>query len=308
MNIVAVDLGGTNIELALFQEDRPTRRLSRETRAFEGPERVVQRLAAFIGEIAEGVKIEAVGIGAPGLVDPVSGFVRIPPNFPGWEEVNLKGELEKILQVPVYLGNDANVYALGEWKFGAGKGKTDLVVLTLGTGVGGGIISGGRLLLGANAAGAEVGHISIDANGPLCNCGNRGCVEAYIGASYFVRRAEAAVRKRETILREMSPLSPRKIYEAALQGDEVARSLWEEFGYHLGVAVITYVHLFDPEAVILGGKIARAFEFFAPKLKETVFTRWMGFPGRKLEIKRAQLGDDAGIYGAYALAQAGGVI
>ncbi len=246
---------------------------------------------------------ERIGVGVPGMVNPMEGIVRFPPNLPGWEEVYLKEMLEDRLGRDVFVINDANAAVLGEWRFGAGRSCENVVMLTLGTGIGGGVIVHGRLLLGANCAGAELGHLIVDADGAPCNCGNLGCLEAYIGSIHFLKRARDFIDKwGETILFDARDLDMEIICNACKKGDELALYLMREYGRYLGYGLVTLVHIFDPEVIILGGGVCGAYEFFSPSMLEVLNTRLMKLPMRKLKIRKSELGNDAGIMGAYYLA------
>ncbi len=279
------------------------------TEAEQGLDKVVLNIARAIDELRTEDTM-AVGLGAPGMVDTENGIVRYPPNLPGWDEVPLASILSQKVGLPVYVGNDANLYALGEWRWGAGKGLKNLVVLTLGTGVGGGIIIDGKLLKGANFAAGEVGHVTIEMNGPFCRCGNRGCVESFLGRGYFISFALRQIEKWAdmTSLSPTPELTPAEIYEAAKQGDKLSLFLWREYGRILGVAIVNYAHLIDPEVVIIGGGISNAWEFFIPSTMAEIKSRLMSFPGRKLSVKKGELGDEAGLYGAAYLAASEGQV
>ena len=301
MAILAIDIGATFTKIALVDGGRIVKRESVRTPG-GGPEELVGVLKSYGKSRLRG-DFERIGVGVPGMVDTQRGIVRFPPNLPGWEEVYLSELLKLAFGTPVWIINDANAAVLGEWQYGAGRGSDDILLLTLGTGVGGGVITGGRLLRGANGAGAELGHIMIDAEGPRCNCGNYGCLEAYIGSVHFLKRASEYIRKwGETELYDIADLDMKDIYEAALRNDELALFLFEEYGRYLGYGLVSLIHIFDPEIVILGGGVSGAFEFFYPALQAVLAARLMTYPGRKLNIKRAELGEDAGLMGAYYLA------
>ena len=305
---IGIDVGGTFIKGGLVSKGQLIDFQKIETEAERGPERVIQNIASLIERLKR-EDTEAAGVGVPGMVDMKNGIVRLPPNLPGWDEVHLTEKLEQMVSIPTFAGNDANFYAVGEWQFGAGIGADDLIVLTLGTGLGGGIISGGRLLLGANFAAGEVGHISIVPNGQQCRCGNRGCIEAYVGRDYLVERAKYLAQKwHSDRLSNKSTLSPKLIAEAADEGDEAAKALWHEFGRMLGIAIVNYVHILDPELVVLGGGVVGAWNHFIDPLMAEVKARLMDFPERKLKVVKGALGDMAGIYGAAFVAMKRGAV
>jgi glucokinase len=306
---IGVDLGGTNLRGALFEGEALKKRAHRATMSERGPEPILRDIARLILELAGDEPIEAVGVGFPGIVNPAEGTVRIPPNLPDWERVDALPALQDALEFPVYIENDANLFALGEWTFGAGKGCRDLVALTLGTGVGGGIILGGRLIRGHQCAGAEPGHTTIDIDGPPCGCGNQGCIESFAGGAHFDERArEWLAWTDESSLLELDEITAEKAFDAAERGDPGALRVWELYGSYLGVGIVNLLHIFAPEVVILGGKIATAMRFLRKDLEDTVRERWMGFEGRSFRLEEAGLGDDGALYGAWVLASRGGEV
>ena len=305
--VIGIDMGGTFLKAGRCRNGEIEEFREIPTEAEKGPDAVVNNILRVISELALEDTV-AVGIGAPGMVDTTNGIVRYPPNLPGWNEFPLGKILSEKTGLPVYVGNDANLYALGEWRWGAGQGARYLVVLTLGTGVGGGIIIDGKLLVGANFAASEVGHITISSDGPYCKCGNRGCVEAFLGRDYLVTFARRQIQKwrGHTELSEDAEITPKLLYELALKNDELALFVWREYGRMLGIAIVNYVHIIDPEIVVIGGGIANAWDLFINSTLEEVRSRLMSFPSRKLEIKKGILGNEAGIYGAAYLAMSEG--
>lgn len=296
MKIAGVDIGGTFIKAGRFSEGKLEEWTTLGTGAQDGPEKVIEKVERIIKDWG----VERVGIGVPGLVDR-EGVVRIPPNLPGWDEVGLRRILEERAGIEVWVLNDANAFALGEWKFGWEGRFRNMVLLTLGTGIGGGIIVDGRLLLGKTGGAAEVGHITLNPDGPLCNCGNRGCLEAYIGSSYFTLRVKALMKKMG-FDREIEELTPQMVYEFAERGELFAREAWKEYGYYLGLGILNLIHIFDPEAVILGGGISNAFPFFRDSLMDVLEKRLMKYPGRNIVVDVAKLKEEGGVYGAYYMA------
>jgi len=202
LNVIGVDLGGTNYAVGLVDEDgKILARIDGETKVHEGPDAVVERLVKSILSLSEGDSIFAVGIGSPGSIDHITGTVRFSPNFPGWIDFPLAEKIERRTSLKVFVENDANAYALGERTFGVAKGMDHVVCLTLGTGIGGGVITHGVLLRGSTGIGAELGHMNVLPNGPKCGCGSRGCLEALASATAiknFVK--EGFERHRESSL------------------------------------------------------------------------------------------------------------
>lgn len=302
MKIGAVDVGGTNIVFGVFEDRILLEKHHVPTEASRGKDVVIRKLKDVMKFFME-KGVARVGVGMPGLVNHDSGVVEIPPNIEGWIKEDLKTILEKDSGLEVFILNDANAYVMGEWKFGAGKGKKDLILLTLGTGVGGGIITGGKLLLGKTHAAGEVGHIVINPSGPLCKCGQRGCLEAYIGNKYFVERAFYMKKKfPDSLLNHYNEITPRVIGECARRGDRLSTYLWNEFGHLLGVGLVTLIHIFDPEIIILGGGISKSFDLFINSTLQVLENRVMNYKKRGVEVVLAQLQDEAPLYGAYYFA------
>lgn len=312
---IAVDLGGTNIRSALFSAQIPgiLKRESVSTEAHRGVDDVMEIIHQTILKVMpeDCGAVRGVGIGAPGPVDPFRGILIQGPNLPGWINVPVCERLEALLHIPVRLGNDANLAALGEWKFGAGRGENDLIYLTIGTGIGGGIICGGRLLVGARGLAGEPGHITLVPDGPPCGCGGRGHLEAVASGTAIARRAREFLGEKNTssLLRELSGNDPARIdaklvAAAAAQGDALARSIFEEAGTYIGRAVADMLALFNPGMVIFGGGVSRAGDLLLDPVRRGV-NRFVMNPSfvQDLQIVRAQQLGDAGLYGGFVLAQ-----
>jgi glucokinase len=325
---IGIDLGATNTKIGLVDAyGKVLVRRVLATRARKGPKQALERVADAIAELRGKRRLRSIGIGIAGLVDHVHGIVRVPPNLPGWNGTPVKAILERLTGTPVYCANDVNAVALGEWTHGAGRGTRDLFCVTLGTGVGGGIISGGRLLLGANHAAGEAGHMTIFGNGPACLCGGYGCVERYVGVAYLVDRARKRIRvqlrhleahRNQTALfagmkpdgpsvilelagGDLARITPREIGQAARKGDRLALELVGETGYYLGLGLASVVQLIDPERIVMGGGVSRIGLPLLKAVRKTVFSRVQMFPGRRLDIVLSKLGGDAGIIGASRL-------
>ncbi len=308
---VGVDFGGTSVKVGLVEPTGrvaavrvlPTAELRRPAQFIDGVVRAVASLTGRVGMCAS--RIAGIGVGAPGPVEEARGIIHSMVNVPGWREVPLARWLARRLQCPCVVDNDANCFALAEWRFGAGRGADDLICLTLGTGVGGGLILDGSLYRGASGAAGEPGHMVLDPRGPRCGCGRRGCLEALVGTAAIVVLGRPAVRRSErlrTLLRDHGGrLMPRLIGRAARAGDPHARAVWVEIGARLGVGVANLVNLCNPERVVIGGGIANNWSLFAPAMRLTVRREAMAVPARAVRIVRAQLGDYAGIVGAAVL-------
>lgn len=311
---IGVDLGGTNIKFGLVSADgKIVKRARIPTQAQTGPKPVLRRLINVVRRLMKGYPVRSIGIGAAGLIDHEHGVIRVPPNLPGWDGTPVKEILERALGIPCAVSNDVNCCALGELRFGAGVGRSDLFCLTLGTGVGGGIIANGKLVIGANGVAGEIGHTVIFPDGQICRCGSRGCLECYVGAEYIVQRAVARLRmqgpklKFRSLIRRytgnrLERVTPKIISRAAQHGDECAREVIEEVGYYVGLAVSNVVQLLDPGLVVIGGGVSGFGKPLLDAIRRTVEERVIKFPGRKLSIVLSTLGDDAGVLGASQLA------
>lgn len=310
--IVGVDIGGTFIKAAAL--DRHGHILStvkRDARAMEG-------VAATMGEVVEAVRavmadgaiergqVCGIGMGVPGRHRSDEGVCLYSPNFAGWVDVQVVAPVEEALELATYMRNDVKTASLGEHRFGAGRGHQFVVMITLGTGIGGAAIIDGRLRLGSSEGFAEVGHMCLDPNGPRCGCGNHGCWEAFAGRDGIIDRGLRAVQSgRSTLLAEAaaSPdgLTPRAIAEAANAGDQVAQEVLEQIGFYLGVGIANLVQLYDPEVVIVGGGIAGAGEWLFGPMRRTARARARMVTFDPQRIVGAELGDDAGVIGASVL-------
>jgi glucokinase len=249
--------------------------------------------------------VDAIGIASPGPLDPHTGTILDTPNIKEWVNFPVGPRLCETFGVPVYLDNDANMAGLAEWQYGAGQGHDNLVYLTVSTGIGGGVISNGKLLQGFRGMAAELGHITVDPNGPLCGCGHRGHIEAFASgpavARYVVEQIKAG---KESSLRTIHKPTAVQVAEAASNGDALAIEAFERAGTYLGIAVANYLAIFDPSIVIFGGGASQAGELlflpFQESLKKNVFhPHYLD----DLIITKAALGDDAGLLGALALAR-----
>ncbi len=303
--VVGVDLGGTNIKIGLVtSEGRLVQRHSVSTAAEGGPEAVAGRICQGVRECLDKAgagagDVGGVGVGSPGTIDLEAGVVTFSPNLPGWLDVPLRSLIQDGLGLPCTLDNDANVAALGEYWVGAGSGARSLVLLTLGTGIGGGIVLDGRIWHGGNGVAGEIGHMSINPDGPLCGCGNRGCLEAYASATAMVRRLREAVEQgASTPLDRLEDVTARDIYEAALAGDAVARENIETTGRYLGVGTSNILHILNPEVVAFTGGVTAAGEMLFGPVRREVEERTLEDSRRGVKICLAEFPDDAGILGA----------
>ncbi len=305
-NVVAVDLGGTLIRSALINEEGEIlARAQRETLAQEGPEPVIGRIEACIRDVARGT--EAISIAAPGPLNPWKGIIHQAPNLPGWHEVPLADILHRTFKVPVHLNNDANLAALAEHRFGAGQGVNDLIYLTISTGIGGGIITQGRLLLGTRGLAAEVGHMILEPeDGPPCGCGGRGHLESLASGPAIARRAVEEIKKgaEKSITRlvegNLSKVTAKVVAQAAQEGDPLANSIFKEAGFYIGLGIVNLLHILNPQLVILGGGVSKAGDLIFDPIRATVKARAMLSYQKGLRIVPAALRDDVGLLGAAA--------
>jgi len=303
---VGVDLGGTNIKAGLVSTAGEVLHRHRiPTRSELGPEGVVQRIAeavrACIREAERrGGAVRGVGVGSPGTIDLGSGVILFSPNMPGWRDIPLRSMAEKALGVPCRIANDANVAALGEQWVGAGRGARSLVLLTLGTGIGGGIVTNGRIWEGATGVAGEIGHMCINPDGPACGCGSRGCLEAYASATAMVRRLREAMEQgaQSALAARAADLTARDIHEAALAGDAVARANVEATGRYLGVGVSNILHILNPEVVAFSGGVTAAGDMLMGPCLEEVRRRTLEASRAGVRICFSQLPEDAGVIGA----------
>jgi glucokinase len=308
---IGVDVGGTSIKFGLVDGDGTIIAQSAlDTHAERGPDAVLERIAEGIGEMMgrEGASPVGIGVGLPGVVNDI-GEVAYPPNFPGWEIVPVADRLRPLLStsLPIVVENDANVAGYAEARAGNGNGERNFLFVTLGTGVGGCIIANGRIWRGARGGAGEIGHTSVDMNGQLCNCGARGCVEAYIGQRYMSALArERLDRSPESLLHAMvashGSLEPRLIDEAATAGDRFAREFLAEMGVILGAALASAMNLCDLHLVIIGGGMSRAEKYLLDPARRSLRMRALRSISGDVELRVSRFLNDAGVIGAAMLA------
>jgi glucokinase len=277
------------------------------TRATEGPAIVIdqiEKLATAILTKAPDLSPIGIGIGAPGPLDPEAGIVIAAPTLAGWNEVPLADILSTRFQLPVRLENDANAAALGEWRYGAGRGARSMVFVTVSTGIGGGVIADGRILHGRRGLAAEIGHMTITGEGKRCFCGAIGCFEAVASGTALGRRATACSEHADgSLLRELSAgadITGRHVVEAARRGDARAMDLLNEEARWLGIGFTNLLHLYSPDILVMGGGISHGFDLLSEAIAATVRDRAMS-AYRDVPIVPAQLGPHAGLIGAASL-------
>lgn len=314
--VIAADLGGTNLRAATIdRQGRIHERVKQQTPKAEKASEIVRALIGAARECErrsaeQGAQISAVSVVVPGTVQVESGVVMKAPNVPSLDGFRLAAALQSELQWPAVLENDANAAAVGEMWRGAGRGRQTIICITLGTGVGGGIILDGKLWRGADGSAGELGHIGIEPfGGVACTCGSRGCLEVYASATAIVRMTrEARPRYPNSPLHTSEGLTAKGVYERGLEGDELALEVFRRMGMYLGVGLASFINIFNPELIVLGGGVADGWDLFIAHVREQITERAFPIPARRAEIVRAECGDDAGLLGAahIAFAQQGG--
>ena len=300
---IVSDIGGTQIRVAAFEVDTLNQISLQKIPTKNNDQTPLGRLIQLIEESIHEHSIRAIAVAAPGFLDPDLGIVYEAPNIPGWDNLPLKKILEEKFNTPVYLGNDANMGALGEWKFGAGIGHRNLLYLTISTGIGSGAIINNELLLGNKGLAGEFGHVTILPDGPLCGCGKHGHIEALASGTAIINYVNQEIQSgKPSSLSKLKKITGKDIHQAALNGDDLAITAYERAGKFLGIAIANFLHMLNPSILILGGGVTSAGEFlFAPMrkaLQESIIS-----PAylEGLTITNAKLGDDVGIKGALAL-------
>ena len=335
---IGVDLGGTNLRIAAISaEGRMLEKITVDSNASAGRDHVIDAMCAAIRNLSQkykaGGSFLGAGIGVPGLVDLESGIMRKAANLPGWENYPARDEIERRLGMSVVLENDARVAALGEYWLGAGRGFSTMAVLTLGTGIGGGVVIDGKIWHGMSGMASEFGHITLEPEGRPCACGNRGCSEQYASASAIMRMAREAINGGLAPSLAKAAASPqfgaKSIYDLAMAGDEQARQIFATFGRYLGILIANLVNVLNLEIYVIGGGVSSAWSAFTPIMFAEMRRRSLVYaatapenpesfdrPGsgtkaatfanhlRETIVRPALLGSDAGLFGAARLVQA----
>ncbi|WP_446899142.1 ROK family protein [Clostridium sp. LBM24168] len=306
--VIGVDLGGTKITGALSDIDSNIlNKYTIQTNASEGEAAVLERVMEVIDMVLKnGNKskkdIKAIGIGSPGPLDAEKGIIITTPNLP-FKNFDLTGPIERKFEIPVYLDNDANVGAIGEFMFGAGKGTKNMIFITVSTGIGGGAIINGQIYRGNTCNALEIGHMTLEKNGPKCNCGNYGCAEVLASGTAIGKRGEkAALEKEYTSLKKYKKITSYEVFKEAKKGDRVASEILEKSLEYLGICVANVIIAFDPEMVVIGGGVSKGGDIVLKKIKQVVNTRCFNTIAESCRIVPAELGTDAGVIGAVALA------
>ncbi|MBA2453039.1 MAG: ROK family protein [Chloroflexia bacterium] len=307
---LAVDLGGTNLRCSVVDRNGTIRAEERElTESERGVDTVIQRMADLIERVASDAGLDTdtpVGVVAPGPLDPKAGVVRFSPNLVGWTDVPLRDRLGKLTGRTVHLGNDANAAALGEFYFGAGKQAQHMVYVALGTGFGGGVISGGVLIDGVHGLGGELGHTCVSMDGPRCTCGSAGCVEAYCSGWAIARDGQSLVRSGRgdairNAAKDPDEIDARAVSSAAETGDVAATQILERAGQALGAALANYANIFNPEMIVIGGGLARIGDLLLKPAHHSFKAHAMPDIWEYVTVTGSSLGTKTGIYGAAAI-------
>lgn len=330
--VVAVDLGGTQIRTAILRGATLLSRVGMLTGENPTPQRIIPRIFQAVDLALEQAnvtltQIAGIGIAAPGPLNSYTGVVYAPPNLPGWENVPLRTLFEERFPVPIFVENDANAAGLGEYMFGAGRGSRNIVYLTISTGIGGGVITDGKILEGTNGTAAELGHMTVDWHGERCNCGNIGCLERLASGTGIARHANAAIAEgrgdellafalehqpddiensKASTPEDVAAYTPehvtaRTVALAAEVGIPVAREIIAIAAEALGVGLVNIIHIFNPEKIILGGGVTQMGALLLDPARRIVEERTMVVPRKSAQIVLAELGHDVGLIGAGAL-------
>lgn len=300
--IIAADLGGTNLRAAsISREGAILHQTKIRTPRTDQPDDIVRAFIAGMNEcgertVAAGGRVGALSIAVPGTIDARTGTVLKAPNVPSLQGFALGAAMEAASGLPVIISNDADAAAMGEVWQGAARGRNDIIMLTLGTGVGGGVVMGGELWRGSHSAAGELGHVTLEAYGEPCPCGARGCLEVYASATAIVRMA------REAGIAGAATLTARDVYDKAKAGDLAALEVFRRMGSYLGIGIASLINVLDPELVVIGGGVAAGWDAFIEHIKREVQARAFSAVGKSVEVVPASCGDDAGILGAAYLA------
>ncbi len=309
--ILGIDIGGTKLAIGLAMPDgRLLAEVRQPSDAQDGPDAMIDRIIEFSrGVVADAGwsldRLDAIGVGCGGPLDPWRGVIRNALNLPGWIDIPLVTRLESAFGRPTFVDNDANAAALGEQRFGAGRGVRNLVYLTISTGVGGGLVLDDRLYHGENGNGGELGHISVHVGGRPCHCGSSGCIETYCSGTNIAARARDALAGNPSGLlaaHEPSTITAEQVADAARDGDPLARAVWDETMELLGGGIVSIIHAFNPRLVVLGGGVTRAGDLLFEPVRRIVAERTMPWLAEAVEVVPAELNELTGVLGAVAIA------
>lgn len=303
MNTLGIDIGATRIKMAVVSKDRIVESAS----VFLGPDDhsedgMIGLLHKKIAKLNSRYRIGSVGIGVAGVIDMHTGLIRQSPNFPTWQDFALGQRLTEATGLPVAMDNDANMVAIGEYEFGAGKGARNMALLTLGSGVGGGLILDGRLFHGNTGMAGEIGHITVEPEGFACNCGNNGCLEQYASAKGLRNKVRRDIFfGAETGLALKDPKLPERLYKMAKNGDKKALGYFQEFGYYLAIAIGGMLNLLNIKLIVFSGGVAGSMDIWKAVLMQELRRRTFTAILKDVRIEQGTLGDMAGAIGAAIL-------
>ena len=311
--ILAIDLGGTKIITAIFSKGQLIAKERCLTLADEGPPSVINRLLSSVDYILslkniDPSQLDSISLAVAGAIDSERGLVTSSPHLPGWHDVPLRDIVKGKYRVNTFLLNDASAAALGEHRFGVGRGVANLILLTVGTGIGGGIIINGRLYDGPCGSAGEIGHMTIDVNGQSCKCGNIGCLETLASGTAMAEEARRRIAHGESsslvelVGGKIEDITAEKIGVAARSGDSLALDVIARAGAYLGVGMVNLVNIFNPEMIVVGGAVANLGDLLLDPARQAVKERAFRLSAQSVRIVSAQLGDEAGVYGATAFA------
>ena len=318
---IGVDLGGTNLRVAAVDDTgKLLEKVTSGTEVGKGRDQVLNdmtnEILALVAKLQHHGKLAGIGVGVPGIIDMRTGMLRESPNLPGWHDYPVQAEIERRLKAPVILENDANAAALGESWLGAARDVDSMCMLTLGTGVGDGVVLDGKIWRGMTGMAGELGHINVEPEGHACGCGSRGCVEQYASATAIVRMAREAIAggsaaALQRVAEGSVEFTAKSVYLEAVQGDEPARAIFRKVGWALGIVIADLVNIFNAPMYVIGGGVSSSWDAFAPAMLEEVRKRSFVYratnpadtPGKSgaTIVTRALLGSDAGLYGAARL-------
>lgn len=296
--IFGIDLGATNVKIGfLDSKGRILKRANLATKSLPGKVKLLGKIVETIHKILKenGLQrkdILGIGLGLPGPVNFKEGIVDYLPNIAGWKKFPIKKWLSSKTGIPTFVDNDVNLICLAEQRMGAGRNSSNMICMTLGTGVGGGIIINKSLYRGTSFCAGEIGHMPIMENGPRCNCGGKGCLERFVGNKYILEQAKKTFGKN---------ISLEKLALLAKSGNAKAVSIWQGVGRHIGIALTGVINLLNPDRVVIGGGVANAGKVLFDEIERTIKSMAMPTQGHAVKVVKAKLADNAGIFGAMLL-------
>jgi glucokinase len=294
-SFLGIDWGGTYIKAGVVNDrGKILKQVAYASKSLTDKKAFIDNVVLMVKNLRS-FKIKAVGIGAPGIINLKKGFIYYLPNIPGWKNFPLKSVLRKKLKMPVFVNNDANTFGLAESRFGAGRGKSRVIFLTLGTGLGGAVILNNQIL-SADTSALELGHVPLSTKGKICGCGGRGCIQTFVGNGYILDEYKR-LKKNKTNINGV-----KEIFARALKGEKEALAVWEGFSLALGKFLSGMINIFNPQVVIFGGGVSGAFNLFKPRLWEIIKEQAMWPLSKDVKLIKAKL-KDSGIIGAALLAK-----